>query len=45
MLRQRELPPQAFDSCELALVLDGFPELLVELADLGRGRLAIPEAG
>src|SRR5262245_13923057 len=44
--RQGELPPQAFDANDLALVLDRLPKLLVDDFHLGRGgRSAVPYAG
>src|SRR5262245_28653005 len=44
--RERELPPQAFDANDLALVLDRLPKLLVDDFHLGRGgRSVVPYAG
>ena len=42
-LRQGELPPQTFDACDAAFVLDCLPKLLVDDSHLGSGRrFAIP---
>src|SRR4029078_9457539 len=43
-LRQGELPPQALDAGEPALVLDRVPKLLIDDSYLGRGRRAVPYA-
>ena len=37
-LRQGEVPPQAFDTCEAALVFDRLPKRLIDDSHLGRGR-------
>jgi hypothetical protein len=44
-LRQGELPPQALDADDVALVLDRLPKLLVDSSHLGRGcRFVVSDA-